>query len=136
MSFLEPQPQTPGFSLPWVGVAGTVCPPHNPSPGPQTPGGNSQGLSLTSCPKRGEIKPRGGGTGRDLSVQGVTLLCLTVRGVKVKIGIFGRCLQAPCASLRARGRFGTDFIPPNPTPSLGTMGTLPVPDSWLCFLPA
>lgn len=136
----SPRPQ--GFACPGLGLLGPSVPPHDPRA--TNPGRKLQGLSLASCPKKGnysgEITSQGGGTGRDHSLQRVPLLCLTVHGVKVKIWIFGRCLsrhvQVPSASFRARGRFRTDLIPLNPTPFLVMMGTLHLPDSWHRFHPA
>lgn len=62
----SPRPQ--GFACPGLGLLGPSVPPHDPSPGPHTPGGNSRGSPL-KCPKKGdhsgEITSQGGGTGRD-----------------------------------------------------------------------
>lgn len=137
----SPRPQ--GFACPGLGLLGPSVPPHDPSPGPHTPGGNSRGSPWPPVPKR---RPQWGNhiSGRwhrkRSHLQRVPLLCLTVHGVKVKFWIFGRCLsrhaQPPSASFRGRGHFGTDLIPLNPTPFLVTMGTLHLPDSWHHFHPA
>lgn len=46
----SPRPQ--GFACPGLGLLGPSIPPHDPSPGPHTPGGNSRGSPWPPVPKR------------------------------------------------------------------------------------